>query len=593
MIASPVTTNLCTESGAYCVRPLTGNLCIDSPGYCDWLYKTGYPSPIRQGALYVYTQATTTNISPLYQLDFFDWTVLIIYFGILAILAIYGIYRVKQVIDFWRYSRFPPQPRGEFAEAELPRLTVQLPLFNEMYVVERLVQSITEIDYPRHLLEIQVLDDSTDETVKIARATVAKYAAQGFDIHYIHRDDRTGFKAGALEHGLKTAKGNLIAIFDADFVPNPDFLRKLIHHFTDPIVGCAQMRWSHINGSYNLLTRLQTIMLDGHFVVEQTTRNRSGNFFNFNGTAGIWRREAIEMSGGWQHDTLTEDTDLSFRAQLMGWRFVYLLDEHAPAEIPVEINAFKAQQRRWAKGVLQVWFKLYKRIWAAPLPLRVKVEIFFRLTGNISYPLMIVTSFMQFPLLLVRYNQGLHQLMMLDLPLLFFSTVSVVFFYGTTIYYLDKKRGSRLLHLPLVMGLGIGLAFSNARAVLEALAGVKSDFIRTPKYRVEKTSDESWKAKKYKRKHGWLPLLELSFALYFVLAIGYAVRMHMWGPIAFLLLFCFGYGYMGTMSLLQNARPQRRMSRLTPTKLNAFIGGSHSRLGPEVCAIDKKSGSRP
>jgi cellulose synthase/poly-beta-1,6-N-acetylglucosamine synthase-like glycosyltransferase len=552
-----VTSSLCTESGAYCVRPLTGDLCIDSPGYCAWLYKTGYATPIRHGASYVYTQAATTNISPLYQLDAFDWTVLIIYFGILTVLAIYGVYRVKQVIDFWRYSRFPPKAKGEFTADELPHVTVQLPLFNEMYVVERLVKAVTEIDYPRDRMEIQVLDDSTDETVTIARATVEKYAAQGFDIHYIHRDDRTGFKAGALENGMKTAKGNLIAIFDADFVPKPDFLRKLIHHFTDPIVGCAQMRWSHINGAYNLLTRLQTIMLDGHFVVEQTTRNRSGNFFNFNGTAGIWRREAIEMSGGWQHDTLTEDTDLSFRAQLMGWRFVYLLDEDAPAEIPVEINAFKAQQRRWAKGVLQVWFKLYRRIWHAPLPMRVKLEMFFRLTGNISYPLMIVASFMQFPLLLVRYNQGLHQLMMLDVPLLFFSTVSVVLFYGTAVLYIDKKRSPRMLYLPLVMGLGIGLAFSNARAVLEALVGVKSDFVRTPKYSVEKTDDESWKRKKYKRKHGWLPLLELSFALYFVLAIAYAISMHMWGPIAFLLLFCFGYGYMGTMSLLQSAGGSR------------------------------------
>ena len=542
----PFTSSLCTESGTYCVRPLTGNLCIDSPGYCAWYFKT------------------TANISPLYQLDTFDWTVLIIYFGILSVLAIYGVYRVKQVIDFWRYSRFPPKAKGEFTASELPHITIQLPLFNEMYVVERLVKAVTEIEYPPDRMEIQVLDDSTDETASIARATVEEYAARGFDIHYVHRDDRTGFKAGALENGMKTAKGNLIAIFDADFVPKPDFLRKLIHHFTDPIVGCAQMRWSHINGTYNLLTRLQTIMLDGHFVVEQTTRNRSGNFFNFNGTAGIWRREAIEMSGGWQHDTLTEDTDLSFRAQLMGWRFVYLLDEEAPAEIPVEINAFKAQQRRWAKGVLQVWFKLYRRIWHAPLPLRVKLEMFFRLTGNISYPLMIVASFMQFPLLLVRYNQGLHQLMMLDVPLLFFSTVSVVLFYGTAVWYLDQKRGMRLLHLPLVMGLGIGLAFSNARAVLEALAGVKSDFVRTPKYRVETTTDASWKGKKYKRKHGWLPLLELSFALYFVLAIGYALRMHMWGPIAFLLLFCFGYGYMGTMSLLQTAGGRRLASFWRP-----------------------------
>jgi cellulose synthase/poly-beta-1,6-N-acetylglucosamine synthase-like glycosyltransferase len=546
IIASEVIPSKCLEFGTNCPQPLTGDPCVDWPGFCDVVNKTA------------------GNISPLYKLDAFDWTVLIVYFGILFVLAIYGVYRVKQVIEFWRYSKFPPKPKGHFNEDELPFMTVQLPLFNEMYVVERLVKAVTEIDYPRNRLEIQVLDDSTDETVKIASATVAKYAASGFDIHYIHREDRTGFKAGALENGMKTAKGDLMAIFDADFVPKPDFLRKLVHFFTDPTVGCAQMRWAHINGSYNLLTRLQTIMLDGHFVLEQTTRNRSGNFFNFNGTAGILRREAIELSGGWQHDTLTEDTDLSFRAQLMGWRFVYLLDEEAPAEIPVEINAFKAQQRRWAKGVLQVWFKLYRRIWYAPLPLRVKLEMFFRLTGNISYPLMIVASFMQFPLLLVRYNQGLYQLMVLDVPLLFFSTVSVVLFYGSAVWYLDRSR-KRLLHLPLVMGLGIGLAFSNARAVLEALAGVKSDFVRTPKYRVETTSDESWKRKKYKRKHGWLPLLELSFAIYFVLAIAYAVKMHMWGPIVFLLLFCFGYGYMGTMSLLQTAGLGRRRTTQAAT----------------------------
>jgi cellulose synthase/poly-beta-1,6-N-acetylglucosamine synthase-like glycosyltransferase len=539
LIAATVKPDLCLNQGWFCPPPLTGDLCIDSPGYCDPIYKTA------------------ANISSLYQFDAFDWTVLIIYFGILTVLAIYGVYRVKQVIEFWRYSRFPPRAKDKFAEDILPHITIQLPLFNEMYVVERLVKAVTQIDYPRDRFEIQVLDDSTDETVNIARGTVENYAAQGYDIHYIHREDRTGFKAGALENGMKTAKGQLIAIFDADFVPRSDFLRKLVHFFTDPTVGCAQMRWSHINASYNLLTRLQTIMLDGHFVIEQTTRNRTGNFFNFNGTAGIWRREAIELSGGWQHDTLTEDTDLSFRAQLMGWRFVYLLDEEAPAEIPVEVNAFKAQQRRWAKGVLQVWFKLYRRIWYADLPLRVKLEMFFRLTGNISYPLMIVASFMQFPLLLVRYNQGLHQLMMLDVPLLFFSTVSVVLFYGSAVWYLDKNRGSRLLHLPLVMSLGIGLAFSNARAVLEALAGVKSEFVRTPKYRVEKTDDESWKRKKYKRKHGWLPLLELSFAIYFVFAIAYAIRMHMWGPIFFLLLFCFGYGYMGILSLLQTAGGKR------------------------------------
>jgi len=534
---------------------------------------TPWPSPIGPGPDAVFAKyyhdlvnKTWANISPLYQLDSFDYIVLFSYFAILFLLAVYGAYRIKQVIDFWRYRDFVPQPAGKFAEEDLPHITVQLPLFNELYVVDRLLKAVTAFDYPREKLEIQVLDDSTDETIKVAEAVVAKYAEQGFDIHYIHRNDRTGFKAGALENGNKTAKGELLAIFDADFVPKPDCLRKLVHFFTDPLVGCAQMRWAHINGNYNLLTRLQTIMLDGHFVVEQTTRNRTGGFFNFNGTAGIWRRRAIEMSGGWQHDTLTEDTDLSFRAQLMGWRFVYLLDEEAPAEIPVEINAFKAQQRRWAKGVMQVGLKLYPRIWRAPLPLRVKLEMFFRLTGNISYPLMIVASFLQFPLLLVRYNQPFYHLMIFDLPLLFFSSISVVLFYGTAVWYLDERRSPRLLHLPLVMALGIGLAFSNARAVLEALLGVKTDFIRTPKYRVEDTTDATWKRKKYRRKRGLLPLLELSFAIYFLLAILYSLRLHMWGTIPFLTLFFFGFGYMGVMSLLQTASGKRIAAFWKPIK---------------------------
>ena len=540
---------------------------LQSPAPTPWPTPIG-PSPQALFERYFHDLVNKTwgNISPLYKLDSFDWFILILYFAILTTLAIYGAYRIKQVIDFWRYRKFIPEPSGRFAEEDLPHITVQLPLFNELYVVDRLLKAVTAIDYPREKLEIQVLDDSTDETVKVAEAVVAKYAAQGFDIHYIHRDDRTGFKAGALENGNKFAKGDLFAIFDADFVPKPDCLRKLVDFFTDPLVGCAQMRWSHINGRYNLLTRLQTIMLDGHFVVEQTTRNRTGGFFNFNGTAGIWRRQAIEMSGGWQHDTLTEDTDLSFRAQLMGWKFVYLLDEEAPAEIPVEINAFKAQQRRWAKGVMQVGIKLYPRIWLAPLPFRVKLEMFFRLTGNISYPLMIIASFLQFPLLLVRYNQPFYHLMVLDLPLLFFSSISVVLFYGSAVWYLDEKRAPRLLHLPLVMGLGIGLAFSNARAVLEALFGVKSEFVRTPKYRVEETTDATWKRKKYKRKRGLLPLLELAFAIYFLLAIAYSARLHMWGTIPFLLLFFFGFGYMGVMSILQTASGKRIAALWRPVK---------------------------
>src|SRR5215468_9532610 len=506
------------------------------------------------------------NISFLYSLDAFDWVIVILYFTILGLLAILGAYRLRMVYQFWRYRHVKPQPQRRFAESEAPRITVQLPLFNEMYVVERLLDAVTALDYPRHLLEIQVLDDSTDETVRIARAAVEKHKQRGFDIQYIHRADRTGFKAGALENGMKMAKGQLVAIFDADFMPKPDCLRRMVDFFTDEGIGMVQMRWGHINANYSLLTRIQEVLLDGHFVVEQASRNRTGAFFNFNGTAGTWRREAIEWSGGWQHDTLTEDTDLSFRAQLMGWKFVYLLDEDAPAEIPVEINAFKAQQRRWAKGVMQVGLKLYPRIWLSPLPFRVKLEMFFRLTGNISYPLMIVASLLQFPLLLVRYNQPFYHLMILDLPLLFFSSISVVLFYGTAVWYLDQKRTPRMLHLPLVMALGIGLAFSNARAVLEALLGVKSEFVRTPKYKVEATTDATWKRKKYRRKRGWLPLLELSFAVYFLLAIIYSAGLHMWGTIPFLLLFFFGFGYMGVMSILQATSGKRISALWRPVK---------------------------
>jgi cellulose synthase/poly-beta-1,6-N-acetylglucosamine synthase-like glycosyltransferase len=499
------------------------------------------------------------NISYLYSLDGFDWFIILLYFGILALLAILGVYRLRMVYQFWRYRDVKPEPKSHFTEADLPRITVQLPLFNELYVVERLVDSVVRIDYPRDRFEIQVLDDSTDETVTIAAETVRKYQEQGFDIHYIHRSDRTGYKAGALENGMKMAKGALVAVFDADFMPNPDCLRRMVDYFTDERIGMVQMRWGHINANYSLLTRLQEVFLDGHFVVEQTSRNRTGAFFNFNGTAGMWRREAIEWSGGWQHDTLTEDTDLSFRAQLMGWRFVYLVDDAVPAELPVEINAFKAQQRRWAKGLVQVGIKLMPRIWHHPtLSLQQKVELFFRLFGNCAAMLMIVLSLLHVPILIVRFNQGLFHMLLLDAPLMLFATLSVVSFYGTSILYRYPNEKKRLWMIPLAMAVGIGMVFSNTRAVLEALFGVKSSFVRTPKYKVE-NSEDNWLqvAVRYRRKKGWLPFLELAFAAYFLFAVYYAFRSHIYATIPFLLIFLVGYGYIGGMSLLQG-----RMRRL-------------------------------
>ncbi|MGH9333494.1 MAG: cellulose synthase family protein, partial [Vicinamibacteria bacterium] len=314
------------------------------------------------------------------------------YFAVLVFLAIFGVHRYRMVYLYYRHrDRRPAPPTGAMA---LPRVTIQLPIYNELYVVERLIDAVVRLDYPRHLLEIQVLDDSTDETRERARERVELHRSRGVDIHYRNRTDRTGFKAGALAAGLACAKGDLIGIFDADFVPDPDFLLRTAPYFRDPEVGMVQARWGHINEDYSLLTRVQGILLDAHFVLEHGGRNRADCFFNFNGTAGLWRRRTIEDAGGWQHDTLTEDMDLSYRAQLRGWKFLFLPDVVAPAEIPVSMNAFKSQQHRWTKGSIQTARKLLPRILASPLPFRVKVEALFHLSANLAYPLMVLLSFL-------------------------------------------------------------------------------------------------------------------------------------------------------------------------------------------------------
>jgi cellulose synthase/poly-beta-1,6-N-acetylglucosamine synthase-like glycosyltransferase len=519
------------------VQP-TGNQAVDKFNASSNAYGGRYPAG---------------NLSYLNVNDWLDLYLMWVYFGILGLLSVYGIYRYRLVYLFLRYRRHTPRPKAHFAPNRLPRVTVQLPLFNEMYVAERLIKAVTELDYPRELLEIQVLDDSTDDTVEIASRAVGQYFEQGFDISYHHRADRTGFKAGALEAGLKKSSGELILIFDADFVPKPDCIRRMIDYFTDERIGMVQMRWSHINADYSLLTKIQAIMLDGHFVIEQTARNRAGGFFNFNGTAGMWRREAIEWSGGWQHDTLAEDTDVSYRAQLMGWRFVYLMDDDVPAELPVEINAFKSQQKRWAKGVIQVGMKLLRRMWRDPrLPLRAKLEQFFRLTGNLAAPLVIVLALINLPILIVRYNQGLFHLFLLDVPILTFSTVSVIVYYLVTQWHLHPKTWKQSIkYIPLVMSMGIALTFSNARAVLEALFGVKTPFVRTPKYKVEQTSDKTWVKKSYVPRRISFPWLEFFFAIYFLFTIWYAIDSQTFGTIPFLLIYFCGYAYAVAMAIAQ------------------------------------------
>jgi cellulose synthase/poly-beta-1,6-N-acetylglucosamine synthase-like glycosyltransferase len=470
------------------------------------------------------------------------------YFFVVIVLAIYGWHRYYLVYLYM--SNRDKEPQLGRPLDPLPIVTIQLPLYNEMYVAERLIDAVCAIDYPRHLLEIQVLDDSTDETRNIAELAARRYAAQGIDIKYIHRVDRVGFKAGALEAGLKIARGEFVGIFDADFIPTTDFLTRLLPHFRDPKVGMVQARWGHINQDYSLLTKIQAILLDGHFILEHGGRNRGGRFFNFNGTAGVWRRIAIDQAGGWQHDTLTEDLDLSYRAQLAGWQFVFVPGLIAPAEVPVEMNAFKSQQHRWAKGSIQTCRKLLPRILKSDLPIGVKAEAFFHLTANFNYILMCVLSILMFPSMVIRYNMGWYEMILIDVPLFFAATFSFCNFYMVCQRELHKDWVSRLKYVPFLMSVGIGLSVNNTRAVFEALLNKKSEFTRTPKYHIEGDGDE-WVGKKYRQSVAVQPLVELALGLYFTWTVFYALANGIYATIPFLVLFQVGFLYTGLLSIVQ------------------------------------------
>src|ERR1700688_2843234 len=464
---------------------------------------------------------TDRTFTSVYHANAFDLAMMIPYFLVLFVLAAYGLHRYWLVYDYYVYSKNVPGPPAEVSD--WPRVTVQLPIFNERYVIERLVEAISRFDYPRELLDIQVLDDSTDETCEVARHCVERHAAQGWPIEYIHRTNREGYKAGALENGLRTSQGEFVAIFDADFLPEADFLRRTIPYFMNPEggagIGMVQTRWTYLNSDYSLLTNVETILLDGHFVVEHGARSRRGTFFNFNGTAGVWRRKAIDQAGGWQHDTLTEDTDLSYRAQLKGWKFLYLPHIECASELPVDMNGFKAQQARWAKGLMQTAKKILPKVFKSNVPWHVKSEAFFHLTANISYPLMVLLSTMLLPAMIVRFYQGWIQMLVIDLPLFLASTCSISSFYLASQRALYPKTWKRsILYMPFVMATGIGISVRNAQAVLEAIAGKKTEFARTPKYKIEGKGD-TFVSKKYRNKAGWMPYAEVLLGIYFALTI--------------------------------------------------------------------------
>ncbi|MBZ5646136.1 MAG: glycosyltransferase family 2 protein [Acidobacteriia bacterium] len=510
-----------------------------------------YAAPNRGVGHWLRTQIERTPFHGLYEVNAFDLALLIPYFIVLILLASYGIHRYVLVWMYYRNRKNKvTEPAARFPE--LPRVTVQLPIFNEQFVIDRLVDAICKLDYPREKLDIQVLDDSTDETVDVARAVVDRYAAMGHPITYLHRDSREGFKAGALQEGLNTAKGEFVAIFDADFVPPPDWLHKVIHHFTDPKVGMVQTRWAHLNRNYSFLTEVEAILLDGHFILEHGGRSRSHAFFNFNGTAGMWRRCVIDDAGGWQHDTLTEDTDLSYRAQLKGWEFRYLQDVECPAELPIEMTAFKTQQARWAKGLIQTAKKILPTVLKSKVPRRVKMEAWYHLTANISYPLMIVLSTLLLPAMVIRFYQGWFQMLYIDVPLFLASTFSISSFYLVSQKELFPRSWPRVfLFLPFLMALGIGLTLTNSKAVLEAIIGKESAFARTPKYSVAIKGEKSKAAAKYRKRLGLVPWLELLIGAYFASTVYYAIDNENYITVPFLILFVLGYWYTGLMSLLQ------------------------------------------
>jgi glycosyltransferase involved in cell wall biosynthesis len=474
------------------------------------------------------------------------------YFAVLLALAMYGLHRSHLVLTVLRHQHrlrglkegVPALPaEGIEDRHDLPHVTLQLPLYNEATVADRLLDHAAAIDWPRTRFEIQVLDDSTDETRSLVRSKVEALRARGLDVVYIHRVDRTGYKAGALENGLKVAKGELVAIFDADFLPQPEFLRAVVPHFIqDPRVGMVQARWGHLNREHSLLTRTQALMLDGHHLVENRARSAAGWLFNFSGTGGIWRKEAIASAGGWQHDTLTEDLDLSYRAQLAGWRFVYRENVVTPAELPEDISAFRAQQFRWAKGTVQTARKLFGRLMRAELTPMQRVEALFHLTPHFAYPLMVLLSVLLLPALVLMPATDPKTMLMIDLPLVIGTTGSLAGFYAMAEAGQGRSPFGALRRLPALLALGAGLAPHLTKAVWEGLRSMSGEFVRTPK--------KGMLQGRY-RAAADLPITESALCLISGASTTASIESGHWFATPFALLFTFGYGYVAFFVALE------------------------------------------
>ena len=488
------------------------------------------------------------------------------YFAVLLLLAMYGIHRSHLVITCLRYAKKlralregAPRLPLDRDPATLPHVTIQLPLYNEATVVARLLEQTSRMAYPREKLEIQVLDDSTDESRQMARAKVmqlrdnppaltdgARAEWDGeLDIVYIHRVDRTGYKAGALDEGLRVAKGELVAIFDADFSPPETFLRDLVPHFVgeeNAKVGMVQARWGHMNRDSSWLTRVQALMLDGHHLVENRARHAAGWLFNFSGTGGMWRKTAIEQSGGWQHDTLTEDLDLSYRAQMAGWGAVYRENVVSPAELPEDVSAFRAQQFRWAKGTVQTARKLMKRVMTSPdLTIGQRVEAFFHMTPHFAYPLMVLLSVLLLPALILMPATSTGTMLLVDLPLCIGTTGSLLAFYAMAEAAQGRNRLHALKTLPALLALGAGLAPHLSKAVFEGLRSMSGEFVRTPKHGELASSRNRYRAR------ADIPTVELALCMLSFASVIASLQTGHWFATPFAMLFTIGYGYVATL----------------------------------------------
>ena len=485
-----------------------------------------------------------------------QYVYLFIYLFALLSLFIYGsncyilmvFYRLNYPKTLKKHEEIKEKFYKKVSSKNWPLVTIQLPIYNELYVVERLIESVCRIDYPRNLIEIQVLDDSTDDTAEIAKAMVEKMKVRGFDIVYIHRADRTGYKAGALKEGLKSAKGELVGIFDADFVPNSDFLKESVPYFIDPNVGMLQARWGHLNFDYSLLTRAQSMGIDGHFGVEQASRAWSGLFMNFNGTAGVWRKKTIEDAGGWQADTLTEDLDLSYRAQMEGWKLAFAPQVECPGEVPVTITAFKSQQHRWAKGSIQTAKKNWGKLFKSNVSMFVKIQAFLHLTHYLVHPMMILVVLTSIPMLYTQwfFDHLAYPIMIFTLLCLATFGPSSMYIFSQRIFYRDWK--SRIKYLPFLMFLGTGIAVNNTKAVLEALFGIESGFIRTPKYGIKRKGDR-WKGKRYSIPLNSVSILEFVMGLYSLTGLFMFLFFSKYLVSPFLFIYTAGFFYVFFLSV--------------------------------------------